>query len=97
MSLYAASMEMIRAHVVVRGRVQGVSFRVLTRDRARSRGVSGWVQNVPDGSVEAVFEGPADAVESLVEWCRRGPAGSAVVAADVTWEPPHGEPRFEIR
>jgi len=88
---------MTRAHLVVRGRVQGVSFRVRTRDRARSRGVSGWVRNLPDGSVEAVFEGSDDAVESLVEWCRRGPAGADVETVDVTWEPPAGEHRFEVR
>jgi len=60
----------VRAHVTVSGFVQGVAFRVATRDRARSRGVAGWARNRPDGAVEAVFEGPPEAVESLVEFCR---------------------------
>ena len=86
-----------RAHVVVRGRVQGVSFRVLTRDRARSRGVAGWVRNRPDGAVEAVFEGADEAVESLVAWCGRGPAGAQVESIEVTREAPRGESGFAVR
>jgi acylphosphatase len=86
-----------RAHVVVRGRVQGVSFRVLTRDRARSRGVAGWVRNRPDGAVEAVFEGADEAVESLVAWCGRGPAGAQVESIEVTREAPRGESGFVVR
>jgi acylphosphatase len=77
--------------------VQGVSFRVLTRDRARSRGVAGWVRNRPDGAVEAVFEGAEEAVRSLVDWCRRGPSGAVVEAVEVEWEPPIGEQGFAIR
>jgi len=76
--------------------VQGVSFRVLTRDRARARGVSGWIRNRPDGAVEAVFEGPEEAVGSLVDWCRRGPEGAAVESVDVGWETPQGEQGFAI-
>jgi acylphosphatase len=86
-----------RAHVVVLGRVQGVSFRVLTRDRARSRGVAGWVRNRPDGAVEAVFEGADEAVESLVAWCGRGPAGAQVESIEVTREKPRGESGFAVR
>jgi len=77
--------------------VQGVSFRVLTRDRARARGVSGWIRNRPDGSVEAVLEGKEEAVASLVDWCRRGPAGAVVESVDVDWESPQGEQGFAIR
>jgi len=87
----------VRAHVTVTGFVQGVAFRVATRDRARSRGVAGWARNRPDGAVEAVFEGPPEAVESLVEFCRRGPSGAVVRAIEVEWEPPEGEQGFVIR
>jgi acylphosphatase len=86
-----------RARVIVRGRVQGVSFRVATRERTRSRGLSGWIRNRPDGAVEAVFEGPEEDVRSLVDWCRRGPAGAAVDCVEVEWEPPRGERGFAIR
>jgi acylphosphatase len=86
-----------RARVVVRGLVQGVSFRVLTRDRARSRGVAGWVRNRPDGAVEAVFEGAEEDVRALVEWCRRGPSGAVVESIDVAWEQPTGEQGFAVR
>ena len=61
---------MIRRRVIVHGRVQGVFFRDTTRRMARSRGVGGWVRNTPDGTVEAVFEGEAEAVESMVRWSR---------------------------
>ena len=83
--------------MIVRGRVQGVSFRVATHDRARSRGVSGWVRNRPDGDVEAVFEGSEEGVRSLVDWCGRGPAGAVVESVLVDWEPPRGENGFAIR
>ncbi|HEX6491367.1 MAG TPA: acylphosphatase [Gaiellaceae bacterium] len=75
----------------MRGRVQGVGFRVETRARARSLGLEGWVSNEPDGSVEAVFEGAQDRVESLLEWCRRGPRGARVDDVEVAWEEPAGE------
>jgi acylphosphatase len=88
---------MKRAHVRVQGSVQGVFFRVETRDRARSLGVSGWVRNLQDGAVEAVFEGPEDGVESMVEWCRRGPAGARVEAIDVDWEDPAREEGFAVQ
>ena len=81
----------------MRGRVQGVFFRAATRERARSLDVAGWVRNRPDGSVEAVFEGPRERVESLVAWCRRGPAGAHVEDVDVRWEPPAGEAGFSVR
>ena len=65
-----------RARVVIRGRVQGVFFRVETRERARSLGLAGWVRNNPDGTVEAVFQGDRDRVDSMLAWCRRGPAAA---------------------
>lgn len=83
-----------RARVVVRGRVQGVFFRVETRDRARSLGLSGWVRNVPDGSVEAVFEGDRERIESMLAWCRRGPSLAQVDEVEAEWEPPSGEEGF---
>jgi acylphosphatase len=86
-----------RAHVVVRGRVQGVSFRVLAGDRARSRGIAGWVRNRPDGAVEAVFEGTDEAVDSLIAWCEHGPAGAVVDSVEVAREQPRGEAGFSIR
>jgi acylphosphatase len=88
---------MKRARVRVNGSVQGVFFRVETRDRARSLGVSGWVRNVQDGAVEAVFEGPEERVESMVEWCRRGPAGARVESVDVDWEDPVREEGFAVQ
>jgi acylphosphatase len=89
--------ERARAEVRVEGRVQGVFFRTETRDRARSRGLDGWVRNAPDGSVEAVFEGARDAVESLVRWCGEGPRGAHVDDVRVRWEDPRGEGGFRIR
>lgn len=88
---------MKRARVRVQGSVQGVFFRVETRDRARSLGVSGWVRNLHDGAVEAVFQGPEERVESMVEWCRRGPAGAQVASVDVDWEDPAREEGFAVR
>jgi acylphosphatase len=86
-----------RARVVVRGSVQGVFFRVETRNRARSLGLAGWVRNQPDGSVEAAFEGDAERTESMIEWCRRGPAGARVDDVEVAWVDPEGEHGFSIR
>jgi acylphosphatase len=83
--------------VIVRGRVQGVFFRAEARDRAASLSLGGWVRNNADGTVEAVFEGERERVESMVEWCRRGPALAQVEDVDVAWEEPHGEPRFAVR
>ena len=88
---------MKRAHVRVQGSVQGVFFRVETRDRAQSLGVSGWVRNLHDGTVEAVFEGPEERVESMIDWCRRGPPGAGVEAVDVDWEEPAHEQGFAVQ
>lgn len=88
---------MRRAHVRVHGLVQGVFFRVEARDRARSLDVSGWVRNLPDGAVEAVFEGDDPQVESMVDWCRRGPRGADVQDVDVAWAEPQGEAGFAVR
>jgi acylphosphatase len=82
--------------VVVRGRVQGVGFRQALAARARSLDVAGWVLNREDGAVEAVFEGPADLVESMGAWCRRGPAGAHVEQVEESREEPNGERGFRI-
>jgi acylphosphatase len=69
-------------HVNVRGRVQGVGYRAWTEDEALARGLEGWVRNRVDGSVEALFVGPADTVAEMVEACRQGPFGARVTALD---------------
>jgi len=88
---------MIRRHVRAHGRVQGVFFRDSVRREAERRGVAGWARNCSDGTVEAVFEGPAEAVEAMVEACRRGPGHAEVSALDVVEEKAEGLSRFEIR
>ncbi len=88
---------MTRRRVVVRGRVQGVFFRESTRRRAEALGVAGWVRNRADGSVEAVFEGAADAVEAAVDFCRSGPPAARVDAVDVATEAPEGLCSFGLR
>jgi acylphosphatase len=80
----------VRRRVVVRGDVQGVFFRDSTRKEAESRGVSGSVTNRPDGAVEAVFEGPRDAVDALIAFCREGPSRADVDDVEVTEEEPEG-------
>ncbi|MFB6173276.1 MAG: acylphosphatase [Halobacteriales archaeon] len=86
-----------RAHVLVSGRVQGVYYRASTREAARERGVDGWVRNLDDGRVEAVFEGPEDAVEAMVEWCHEGSPQARVEAVDVEYGDPEGLAGFEVR
>ena len=88
---------MVRTHVVVSGRVQGVFFRDSVRRLAEQHGLGGWVRNTWDGTVEAVFEGDAEAVESLVRLCREGPRGAEVLRAEVREEEPEGLAGFEIR
>jgi acylphosphatase len=88
---------MVRTHVFVSGDVQGVFFRYETRQRARSHGLAGWVRNLPDGRVEAVFEGPEETVEAMVDWCRRGPRGARVTEVEVTSDEPEGLDSFDVR
>lgn len=87
----------VRACVRVRGRVQQVYFRQSTATRARSLGVAGWVRNREDGSVEAVFEGPAGAVADAITFVRTGPPRAEVTSVDVVWETPVGETGFSVR
>jgi len=86
-----------RARVVVHGLVQGVYFRDATRRLALRHGVSGWVRNNWDGTVEAVFEGEPEAVARLVDFCHRGPRGAAVERVDVHEELPEGLRGFAVR
>jgi acylphosphatase len=88
---------MIRRRIVVKGDVQGVFFRDSTRERAQSRGVAGWVANRADGSVEAVFEGDEDAVESMVRFAQEGPRRADVEDVEVTGEEPEGLDGFKVR
>ena len=90
-------MSAVRRRVRAHGRVQGVFFRDATREEAQRRGVSGWVRNADDGSVEAVFEGPSDAVEALVWFVHSGPGSADVDRVDVDEEEPEGLRRFEVR
>ncbi len=87
----------VRSRVRVHGRVQGVGFRASCARRAVAAGVGGWVRNTDDGDVEAVFEGPAPAVDTLVRWCHDGPPMAHVRAVDVDAEPPAGDTRFSVR
>jgi acylphosphatase len=87
----------VRAHVWIAGRVQGVSFRAFTVDEASARGVTGWVRNIAGGRVEAVFEGDKAVVEAIIAWCREGPPAAKVQSVEVVWEEPKGERGFEIR
>lgn len=88
---------MKRAHVFVSGRVQGVFYRANTQKQARRLGVSGWVRNLPDGRVEAVFEGADQAVDAMVRWCHQGSSAARVDNVDATWTAPEGVSGFEVR
>ena len=87
---------MIRRRVIVHGRVQGVFFRDSTRAAARSRGVAGWIRNRADGTVEAAFEGEREAVEQMVEFCRRGSERAQVERVEEHEETPAGESEFRV-
>lgn len=82
--------------VVVSGRVQGVFFRATCAARARQLGLAGFVRNLPDGRVEAAFEGGGDDVDAMVEWCRRGPDHARVTSVEVSKETPKGDPSFLV-
>lgn len=88
---------MERRRVLVSGRVQGVYYRDTCRRVASGAGVGGWVRNLADGRVEAVFEGPVEAVDHLVAWTRHGPAEASVTAVEVHEETPEGLAVFAIR
>ena len=88
---------MVRYRVLISGQVQGVSFRVACRQMALRHGVSGWVRNLPDGRVEAAFEGIADDVNYLLDWARSGPPYAVVADVAVQAEQPEGLGTFLIR
>lgn len=86
-----------RAHVFISGRVQGVNFRWYTQRQAQELGLAGWVRNLWDGRVEAIFEGKEKAVGRAVDWCRVGPPSARVDDVEVNYEEPTGEfSRFRI-
>ncbi len=87
----------IRRRVIVRGVVQGVGFRYAVAERARARGVSGWVRNRGDGSVEAVLEGEREAVAAVLRFCRDGPRAAEVEDVEVADEPVEGLGGFVVR
>ena len=87
-----------RVHIFVSGRVQGVFFRENTRKRAKKLGITGWVRNLPDGRVEAVFEGDKDKVEELISWAKKGPMFAKVDGVEVILEEYKEEfDNFEIK
>ncbi len=89
--------ELVRAHAIVSGRVQGVCFRMETEREATRLNVCGWVRNRLDGTVEAVFEGDPKDVDRILAWCREGPPLSAVDDVKVQWETYSGKyTGFEI-
>lgn len=87
----------VRVRVFVSGLVQGVGYRYSTMNQAKYFGLGGWVRNLPDGRVEAVFEGSKKAVEGMIDWCRRGPTSATVSELVWEYEDPEGERTFEIR
>ncbi len=91
-------MESHRLHVFIEGWVQGVGFRYATAAQARTLALNGWVRNLPDGRVEAEFEGPDDLLKDMLQWCAHGPQGASVAHVSAAWET--GPPRhaqFQIR
>lgn len=93
----SAPQEQIRAHVFVSGRVQGVGYRYSTVNEAQRLGVNGWVRNLPDGRVEAVFEGSRTVVEEIIHWCHKGPTAAVVKEVAVEYEELEGLRGFETR
>ena len=89
--------ERVAVDVRVTGRVQGVAFRAYAEQRAAELGVAGWVRNEPDGSVAAHVEGERDAVDAMVEWCRRGPTSAVVQHVAVRDARPVDATGFETR
>ena len=83
---------MKRAHLFISGRVQGVFYRVTCLNEGASRGLKGWVRNLPDGRVEALLQGPKDRVESMIKWCYRGPSEARVSDIDVMYEDSGDDP-----
>jgi len=88
---------MRRIRAIVSGRVQGVSYRASTAEKARQLGLVGWVRNLRDGSVELEAEGSPDVVETLLAWCHRGPPAARVDSVTVEELKPIGDEDFDVR
>ncbi|PSB18794.1 acylphosphatase [filamentous cyanobacterium CCP1] len=88
--------EKVRAHVFISGRVQGVGYRFSAQDMALLLKVNGWVRNLRDGRVEAVFEASREKVDEMLQWCRKGPPAAQVTDIQVSYEPPEGINGFEM-
>lgn len=87
-----------RAHVYISGSVQGVGLRASARQQARELGLTGWIENLPDGRVEAVFEGSPDDVRRMTQWCEQGPTYATIEGVEVQEEDVRGDLRgFEVR
>lgn len=90
--------EAVCVHVIISGRVQGVFFRMETQQAARRLGVSGWVKNLPDGTVEAVFKGSREQTDAMLTWCRKGPPSARVDGLAILDQPCGGAVEgFEVR
>jgi acylphosphatase len=92
----SAGSALIRAHIFVSGKVQGVGYRAATWDTATLLKLKGWVRNLRDGRVEAVFEGPAPSVAEIIRWCHQGPPAAIVQDVTVAYEPPQGLRNFQV-
>ncbi len=91
-------MKYLCAQVIIHGFVQGVAFRASTRYQAERLGLGGWVRNLPDGTVEAFFEGEEKKVEEAIAWCRTGPRGAHVTSVEINRRQSQGEHHhFDIR
>ncbi|MEN2985329.1 MAG: acylphosphatase [Thermodesulfovibrionaceae bacterium] len=88
---------MRRVHLFISGRVQGVFYRAFTKEVADSLGLSGWVRNLRDGRVEAVFEGDEDKISFAIQRCKEGPPYAVVSNIEIIWEEPEGIKGFEIK
>lgn len=88
---------LVRVHLFVEGRVQGVNFRYNIYQEATRLGVSGWARNLADGRVEAVYEGPPEAIDELLAWTRQGPEWARITNIAIEDEEPRGEQGFGIR
>lgn len=86
----------IRAHVLVSGRVQGVGYRAAAADTAKLLKLNGWVRNLRDGRVEAVFEGDSTTVAEMLRWCNTGPPAAIVEQVEVNYEAPEGLQGFQV-
>ena len=88
---------MKRVHVIIKGYVQGINFRYNTREKAESLGLTGWIKNLPDNSVEAVFEGSEEMINEILEFCKKGTIGSKVIDIKIREEPAENLKCFEIK